>query len=226
VQASPAEAGTLHVMSPRLAALVLVVTAAVGCSSQDPKTAATFEPSLSPTAPATASPTPSPTAYPVASPTTSPTTTAATAPVLILEPDGLGVLVGSSSIRHFPFATTTATDIKAIVARVLGAGKTTPLPECGQGSRTSFQVQRFQLLLDGQRFVGWTNQGTPGHPLSSANGIRLGITLAKLKTLEKVTLNEESLGAEFGGSFSGFLSGTKSSSLVTALYAGETCFFR
>lgn len=209
-------------MSRRLAALVLVLTAAVGCSSTDPKIAATPAPSLSPTAPATASPTASATA----APTASPTVRGATAPVLILEPDGLGVLVGSSSVRHFPFATTTATDIKAVVARVLGAGKTTPLPDCGQGPRTSFQMQRFQLLLDGPKFVGWTNQGTPGHPLSSANGITLGITHAQLRTLEKVTLNEESLGAEFGGSFSGFLSGTKSSSLVTALYAGETCFFR
>jgi len=149
--------------------------------------------------------------------------------MLILEPDGLGFLVGPASIRHLTFADTSAETIKTSVAHVLGTLKPQPLPECGQGARTSLSQGGFSILLDGTTFVGWSDLGTQGVSLTTANGLGIGSTLAQVKQAEgPVTLDNATLGPEFfkENGISGFLSGLKDASKVTALYAGETCFFR
>jgi hypothetical protein len=201
----------------RACALVLLATLVVACASESSTSAP------SPTASSSASPLPSVTAI------TSPTAPASK-PVLVLEPDGLGVLVGESSIRHFTFASSGAAEITSVVSHVLGAGRTTSLPECGQGPRSTYQVKGLSLLLDGKRFVGWHEQGAPGRTLTSADGVGIGMTLAKLKSLRPaVKVRKESLSAEFyedEDTINGFLDGRSSSSRVTSVYAGETCFFR
>jgi hypothetical protein len=179
---------------------------------------------------ATPSRTASPTASPTVSPPSSATPAAVTRPVLILEPDGLGVLVGEASIRHLPFASTTAAQITSVVRTVLGPGAATALPECGQGARSSYRVKGFSVLLDGTRFVGWHDQGAPGRTLSAADGTGIGITLAKLRRLHPgVKVSSDTLGPEFvvgDAAVNGFLSGTTAASTVTSVYAGETCLFR
>lgn len=164
-----------------------------------------------------------------APPATPSPTPSATKPVLILEPDGLGVLVGPSSIRHFPFASTKAGDISATVERVRGAGDVNALPECGQGARSAYTSKGLTLLFDGETWTGWSLQA--GQPaLSSADGVRRGLTWTALKKIRpKAMRSEESLGDEFYESdtaINGFLSGPKDTDTVTSLYAGETCFAR
>lgn len=150
--------------------------------------------------------------------------------MLVLEPDGLGVLVGGSSIRHLPFETTTAAQATTAVEASVGGGKAQDLPECGQGPRRSYSVKGFDLLLDGTRFVGWSDRGAPGRVLTTGDGIGVGITLARLRQLRpNVQVTEDTVGPEFGAEptgVSGFLDGTAPASRVTTLYAGETCFFR
>ena len=150
--------------------------------------------------------------------------------MLILEADGLGVLVGESSIRHLPFETTTAAQVTAAVSAILGAGSAQNMPECGPGPRRSYETKKFSLLFDGTKFVGWYDGGAPGRSLSSADGVGIGITLARLKQLRpNVHVTQDTLGPEFGEEptgISGFLDGTTATSRVTGVYAGETCFFR
>ena len=154
----------------------------------------------------------------------------AATPVLTLEPGGLGVRVGSGRIRHLPFGTS-STRVTAAVKSARGAGKISLDPECGQGPRSTYQVKGFALLLNGKKFVGWTDQGTPGRRLRAADGTGVGITLGRLRQLHpnQITVTRDSLGPEFahaGRGIDGLLSGTRRTSRVTTLFAGETCFFR
>ena len=199
-------------------------TAASPGSAAAPTTQAASSPAPEPSSsPPQPSPTPSP------SPPPSPSPTAGFQPQLILEPDGLGFLVGPASIRHLTFADTSADAIRTALAHVLGTLKTQPLPECGQGARTSLSRDGFSVLLSGTKFVGWTDQGSKGITLTTAIGLGIGSTLAQVKQAEgAVTLDNATLGPEFfkENGISGFLTGLKDTSKVTAVYAGETCFFR
>ncbi len=218
----------------RRTCLLLVLPLLASCSGGSATSAsATPSPTASPTASPTPSPTPSPSAIPTPSVVAVPTPARPAAtpfkPVLVLEPDGLGVLVSAASIRHYPFTTTTAGDVSALVDTVRGTGDVQSLPDCGQGARSSYASHGLSLLFDGETWVGWTVQaGTPR--LSSVDGVALGLTWTQLKKIRpKAMRSQESLGDEFYESdraINGFLSGPKDSDTVTTLYAGETCTFR
>ena len=228
----------------RVGAVLLAACAALAACTSSSSTAAgtTSQPAAvtSSSSPATSTQ-PAPTSTPAASPSTSsapaattkpaPTTkpVAAPAPVLVLEPDGLGYVVGESSVRHLKFGTDAAT-VRTVVAKALG-GKLTvnDLPECGQGPRTSAGRAGFTVLVDGTSFVGWTDQGAKGRRLTTLDGLGIGSTWkAVQESLPGATVADGSLGAEFtdDGGFGGILAGMSPSSKVTLLYAGETCFFR
>lgn len=149
-------------------------------------------------------------------------------PVIVLESGGLGFLTGRSSIRQVPFGTNAATARQAVTT-ALGPLTVTALPDCGQGPRTGAARAGFSLLLDGRRFVGWTDQGAPGRRLTTADGLGIGSTLAQLRrSLGTVTVTRGTLGPEWtsGRGLSGLLDGTRPTSRVTVIDSGETCFFR
>lgn len=216
-----------------LTVLVLLPLALLaGCGSSGSSTVAAASASVSgpPTASPSAAAGPSSTS-PSSSPSIAPTAsrTAADQPTIVLEPDGLGAFVGGASIRQLPFDSTPAEQVVATVDAVLGTGTDATNSECGQGSRRTHTAGGFQVLLDGSRFAGWFDPGTPGRHLTTANGIGIGMTLGELeKLLPGVQVLNETLGPEFtdGNGFGGFLTGTTATSTVTKLYAGETCFFR
>lgn len=211
--------------------LCLLLTA---CSSGSAKVVAnstpspTVSPTPSPTPSTSATPSPTPAVVPTtAKPTPSPTT--AGKAILVLEPDGLGYLTGSSSIRHLSFAATSADDITSVVDTIRGPGTFAPLPECGQGARSSYTAKGLQLLFDDKKWVGWSLDGKPP-VVSTVDGERIGMTWTALKKLRpKVMRNNESLGYEFfesDATINGFLDGGTDASKVTLLYAGESCFAR
>jgi hypothetical protein len=202
---------------------VLLASACSGSSSgPGPAPSASVSPSITPSAPVPSAP-----SSVVAAPSPAPSVAA---PALVLESDGLGVIVGGSKIRHLPFETTSAAEITRVVTTTVGSGQAQELPECGQGPRSTYAAKGFSVLLDGTRFVGWFEQGAPARTLSSVDGVHVGMTLARLKELRPhVQVTNDTLGPEFGEEptgISGFLDGTAPRSLVTKLYAGETCFFR
>lgn len=148
-------------------------------------------------------------------------------PVLVLEPDGLGFVVGAASIRHVQFGSS-ATMVRTALTAALGPLQTDVQSECGQGPRTSFSRNGFSVLIAGSKFVGWTEQG--GAPRrTTGDGIGVGSTLTALRaSFGTVTLSRTSLGEEWAGPgpIAGLISGSQPSSRVTTIYSGETCFFR
>lgn len=133
-------------------------------------------------------------------------------------------------VRRLPFGASSVR-VTAAVKSVLGAGRTWQSPECGEGPRSTYVVKRFSLLLNGKKFVGWTDQGAPGRRLAAADGTGVGITLARLRALHprRITVFRSTLGPEFsqaGQGINGLLNGTRPTSRVTTVFAGETCFFR
>lgn len=154
-------------------------------------------------------------------------------PTLILRADGLAVRARSGQIRRLPFGSSSAR-VTVAVKSILGTGRTSVSPECGQGPRSTYWVKGFSMLFTGKKFVGWTDQGAPRAVrgrLAAAEGTGVGMTLARLRLLHprKITVTRGSLGAEFthaGKGINGLLTGTRSTSRVTTVYAGETCFFR
>jgi hypothetical protein len=153
----------------------------------------------------------------------------ATAPQLVLEPDGLGLLVEASSVRHLPFGT----DVVAVTTALdttLGTMVRTTQTECGQGPRLQLSRDGFSALFDGVSFVGWHDSGRIRPPLTTAAGIGVGSTLASVRSvIADVTVTTDTLGPEWTAGelgLGGLLDGTAATSKVTQIYAGETCFFR
>jgi hypothetical protein len=196
-------------------------------SSSAPSPAATTSPAdvvTSSAAVSTSSP-----AAPTTTATKTPTAEPAQRPVLVLESDGLGYLVGDASIKHLPFGSD-ATAVVTAVGTALGGSLTkNDLPECGQGPRSGAVRAGFSVLFDGSKFVGWTDQGAKGRSLTTADGLGVGSTLREIKAARPgTTRTDGSVGTEFIDSdgFGGILDGGGLSSRATLVYAGETCFFR
>lgn len=142
----------------------------------------------------------------------------------------MAVRARSGRVDRLPFGALSAR-VTAAVKDVLGAGKSSRNPECGQGPRSTYWVKGFSVLLNGKKFVGWTDQGAPGRRLAAADGTGVGITLARLRALhpKKIKVFRSSLGWEFshaGKGINGLLTGNRPKSRVTTVFAGETCFFR
>jgi hypothetical protein len=153
----------------------------------------------------------------------------ATAPQLVLEPDGLGVLVGASSVRHLRFGTDLPTVTTALES-TLGTLVRTTQTECGQGPRLQLSRDGFSALFAGVSFVGWHDSGRISPPLTTVAGIGVGSTLASVRSaLADVAVTTDTLGPEWTAGelgLGGLLDGTAATSTVTQIYAGETCFFR
>ena len=81
------------------------------------------------------------------------------------------------------------------------------------------------VTLRGGRFVGWTAPETS--PLTTADGIGAGATLGELRAARPDVQVRQGLGTEWtSGELAGFLHGTRTSSRVTSLYAGDVCLAR
>jgi len=153
--------------------------------------------------------------------------TSSDSPQLVLEVDGLGVAVGAS-IRHLPFGTPRSA-VSAALTATLGELRVSRLTECGQGARTQLDRQGFSVLLQGTRFVGWTDAGSAGRHLTTADGVGVGSTLGQVRAqYPGVSVTTGTLGPEFSSprGLSGLTTAASSAGKVTTIYAGESCFFR
>jgi hypothetical protein len=224
-----------------LALVAVVAAVALGLDGGGPPR---LPATATPTATSSTTPTPSgpssttPATTPATTPSTTPAKTSAQLTPVVLEPDGLGYVSGASSIRHEPFATTSSTTIAQVVSSLFGvAGARNALPDCGPSIEvlaypTSSDV--LSLYLDGERFVGWTvTRRVPAQPssqhLTTAAGIGLGSTLADLRrAFPTVEVTTGTVGPEWSvaGGLAGGLDGTRPSSVVTRIGAGQTCVFR
>ena len=146
---------------------------------------------------------------------------------LLLEAGGLGVVLDETRIEHLPFGTAAGT-VRTVVTRLIGRLATTRRTDCEQGLRTSSAAGGLELLFRGDRFVGWTDTGTPGRRLTTGDGIRVGITVAALQDSgTDVTLDPLPGGGGEWTSVPGGLYGRTTSvaatGRVTLVSSGETC---
>ncbi|MCW2776900.1 MAG: hypothetical protein JWN17_625 [Frankiales bacterium] len=190
-------------MTRRTAALLLCLLPLAACGTDD---------AVDPVGQA------SPTA---AAPTSAATTGTAT---LVLLPDGIA-LQHDGTTEKIPFGSGTAIVAPALAA-TLGEPKQ-QVVECGQGSRTDLGAGGFDVLFDGERFVGWDESGAG---LVTDTGLKVGSTRAEVQqalpgvTFSKATLGDEFLGSQ--GGLAGFLDGAAPTSRVTGLTGGESCVVR
>jgi hypothetical protein len=121
-----------------------------------------------------------------------------------------------------------------IVAAGLGAPTRTGVyPECGGDHAIGYAKFRggIELSFVGGKFVGWTLEYGGNQNYRMNNGVGIGTTVASLqKLLPNVFIdpgNEE--GGGIGPGFTlddgpnGWLDGTRSTSKVMSMYAGDTC---
>ncbi len=156
----------------------------------------------------------------------SPTTDMDAPAVLLLQGDGLGVIGGDSSVAPLPFATTTGEAVRLAVEDALGPTATTALPDCPQGPREAVGVDGFTVLLDGDRFVGWTDTGAQDRSLTTSDGLGTGSRLDELQSvLPDVQVAQGPAGPGWSSltGLSGLLDGLDPASTVTAISAGQTC---
>ncbi len=152
-----------------------------------------------------------------------PEPTTASGATLVLRGDGLALRSGGSTVA-IPFGSGTSIVAPAL-ASALGEPEQLTV-ECGQGPRTSLSSQGFDVLFDGERFVGWDESGAG---LVADNGLRLGSTRADVvRALPDAMFSESTLGNEFAsdGGLSGFLDGPTDAAVVVGLVGGEACVAR
>ena len=111
--------------------------------------------------------------------------------------------------------------MRQALGRALGASTENP-NDCGA---VFVQYDGLVVALRGERFVGWTVPETSG--LTTADGIGTATTLAELRAARPDVQVRQGLGTEWSsGELAGFLAGTRDSSQVTGLYAGDVCLAR
>jgi hypothetical protein len=188
-------------------------------------------PAERPTAPATAPPSTSASDRPIveASAQLGPEperTTDPTAPTVVLQSDGLGLLGPTGSNRMQLFGEADPQVLRDALTRAIGPGTPSDQPDCGPAV-TSVSYGGFQVLFDGGRFVGWY-LADPGPDFDTVLGLGTGSTLAELRAdLRPFEVTQTSIGREWsGGGLSGLLEGEGEGARAIAVWAGNVCLFR
>ena len=200
-------------VTPRRSAALVLSLVLVGCGAADEDGTSAPAPTSSPSSTASAAASPQ------------------SATSLVLFGDGLGVKSTGGVVR-LAFGTPGSAAQQA-VADVFGPDTPTTNEECGGGPLVIYGDDGFQVLLDGQTFVGWVaDERVPAAKAAGPDGTAVGMTLGELRSLHPdVTVVESTLGQELAlarteTSVGGFLEGEAGAGTVTGLYAGLTCFFR
>ena len=146
--------------------------------------------------------------------------------VLALDGDGLTLIErASGSTRPVGFGQE-ATVVTGALERVLGG----PPAETGRNEDCRLDYATWSggfsaLFADGS-FVGWSlREGGP--VLTTMAGVGIGSTRAELESAYVIDVYDSSLGVEFtAGTLAGLLDGDGEGSLISHLWAGNTCIAR
>lgn len=214
-----------------LAAFVLV-----GCSGADPASTGAPAPTPSPVRNAGSSTAPTMVSAPsaVPSPSTGPPSPAPRpkAPVtLILTGEGLRYSTGPASTAELPFGAPRARVVQLLEA-AFGITDSTQADYCGPPVELVRPADGLGLsaVVEDGAFSGWYDSTYAGRHPTTANGVGVGSTRAKLDdAFRDGTVMESSLGQEFStgdGGFTGLLSGAAQGSTVDYFSAGRSCVAR
>jgi hypothetical protein len=143
---------------------------------------------------------------------------AAKPPVL----EGEGLRLGASRLA---FGTPRAAAIDKLT-KALGAppGEQGANEECGGGG-LEFAEWKSEITLwfEEGRFAGWDEKGR----LKTAGGVGLGSSRSDLASLDRLEIEESTLGTEFrAAGLGGILDSKAPDAKVTDLWGGATCVFR
>lgn len=153
--------------------------------------------------------------------------TAADAPALAVEGEGLRLFnPQSGAARPMSFGTPRATVLTALAFRAppeIGRQE-----ECGAGP-LDYAVWRdgLKLYFQADKLTGWALDRRAAGSVGTAAGIGPGSTRAALEDAQTITVMQSSLGTEFtSGGLSGVLDGPGKVAKITDMWAGAGCVMR
>lgn len=152
----------------------------------------------------------------------------AAAPPLVLEPDGIGVVVdtGNGSVRHLLFGEARLGPTTTALALARGAQQgRDELAECGEGPLTAVRFAGITAYFADGALAGWDSDAPE---LTIANGVGIGSTRHDLEAAyADLEVEESSLGVEWrAGALSGTLTADAPAATVDNLWSGRTCIAR
>lgn len=180
---------------------------------------------------------PAPPATPEASASDAPATPVTTAsptadgtpPVLLLQPDGLGLLQDDGTVDALGFGTARQPAVLDALDDLLGDGSTGPV-DCGSGPRTALLVDGFVALFAPSGptdvLVGWADRGAADRSETTPDGVGTGSSLQELQSaLPGVVVTPVTGGATWSdaGGLKGSLDGVDPTSRITTMAAGQSC---
>ncbi len=160
--------------------------------------------------------------------TTVPNAPTATA-LLALDGEGLRVVNSATGSTRAIGYGTPAADVLSAVTAMLG----TPTDrgtnaECGAGAVDFVTFPGgLQLVLQRDRFVGWTARPNGDQPLRTMSNIGLGSTRAELEAVYAANIARSTIGMEFmAGGLQGVLESDAPTGRITDLWSGVACVMR
>ena len=147
---------------------------------------------------------------------------------VILQSDGIGVIIDSDSPAPLPFDSDEQTVLTALETALGAPTGDEQLDECGAGPLRAVSWDGFTAFFSDTGFAGWYVQEPQPATVSTAPGVALGTTLEELQGLiEGVTVQQSTIGTEWaGGGISGTLTEDSPAGTVDVMWAGANCIAR
>lgn len=205
----------------RLTVLAVLALVFVGCSSDGDTDTDTAEPSSAASASDAVTPDGAPPSEGV-EPQPKP---------IILEGEGLGFLVGESSIRHFEFGNADLASTKtALESQIDSKAEEQDLTDCGEGKLHVLTFPGLSAYFQDGVLAGWAVRSGATLAFSTAQGIGLGSTRKELEDAygDGLKVEETSLGTEWTApdGISGVLESDAAKAETETLWAGMSCIAR
>ncbi len=152
--------------------------------------------------------------------------------------DAAALAVEGEGLRFFARSTGSATplafglgadQVLGVLERNRGPAARGTNEDCGAGPvQYASWADGLSVVLQKDRFVGWSLDGRAAGVLQTANGVGPGSTRATLdQAFGTVTVSQTSLGTEFAaGEVFGLLDGPGPTAKITDMWAGVSCVAR
>jgi len=134
----------------------------------------------------------------------------------------------TGSTRAVSYGTPAADALNAVTAMLGTPTDRGVNAECGAGAVDFVTFPGgLQLVLQGDRFVGWTARPNGEQPLRTMSNIGLGSTRAELEAVYAANIARSTIGVEFmAGGLQGVLESDAPTARITDLWSGVSCVMR
>ncbi len=149
--------------------------------------------------------------------------------LLALDGEGLRfVNSATGSTRAISYGTPAADALNAVTALLGAPTDRGTNAECGAGAVDFVTFHGgLQLVLQRDRFVGWTARPNGEQPLRTMSNIGLGSTRTELEAVYAANIARSTVGVEFmAGGLQGVLESDAPTARITDLWSGVSCVMR